>query len=629
MDLNRMAVDFIIIDDYIIFKNKKALNVIQESLDLSLEDLIKIIKSNNEDEFIDKSELALLEKLRRKLNISKITDELNQLFNSILETDQVRLVQILNSFYNSKLDKLLSKDVINSASKNLFDRISLLAESTNEAEQIKYIKTVGPIIQILDSIGVYSLNHFLGFLVKVVKTPSISIKLKQQAMFELILCSQNFNSTLKTIRGLNKKDRITILTDLKDWKKSIDLRKQNYIILLNNKWSEYIANGEVAKIEDLVSLNLFDVNSKNISEVSILQLAAYYNQQIIIDWLIANHTFDFNAKNSLGFTEIEQLQLIGKTSLVNQIRKLRPELIIRNIVIKERNDKLKSSEYPYGQPYIDFVRIEPNSFLMGPQTKKDQSFLHLLFTNNLKEDKVKVLTTITEAFEIMSVDTTQQVYRTVSELLKVKFHNKFNKLNSSPSYFNGELNPVENICYEDLTLWIEGLNELSKLADINVQQSLIYLFPNHKFGDKYALPTEAQWELVSRLGGVAEGNYSHGNTRRNLSDYAVYYENSKKTQPVGSKKPVFYNGKPIYDLYGNVWKWIADWYGKTLTGGINPLGSSIISKRVLRGGSWFSKSDENDLQTSYRYSRSPFEAGYNDIGFRLIRTSIESSFIYF
>jgi formylglycine-generating enzyme required for sulfatase activity len=266
---------------------------------------------------------------------------------------------------------------------------------------------------------------------------------------------------------------------------------------------------------------------------------------------------------------------------------------------------------------------------MGPQTKKDQSFLHLLFTNNLKEDKVKVLTTITEAFEIMSVDTTQQVYRTVSELLKVKFHNKFNKLNSSPSYFNGELNPVENICYEDLTLWIEGLNELSKLADINVQQSLIYLFPNHKFGDKYALPTEAQWELVSRLGGVAEGNYSHGNTRRNLSDYAVYYENSKKTQPVGSKKPVFYNGKPIYDLYGNVWKWIADWYGKTLTGGINPLGSSIISKRVLRGGSWFSKSDENDLQTSYRYSRSPFEAGYNDIGFRLIRTSIESSFIYF
>jgi formylglycine-generating enzyme required for sulfatase activity len=142
-------------------------------------------------------------------------------------------------------------------------------------------------------------------------------------------------------------------------------------------------------------------------------------------------------------------------------------------------------------------------------------------------------------------------------------------------------------------------------------------FPGHKKGAVYRLPTEAEWEYVARMRGLATGDYAHGNTDANLGDYAWYSGNSgSKTHPVGLKKPIMVGGKPIYDIHGNVWEWIADWYGNNLPGSTDPQGPAQGSYRVIRGGSW--DNGAQGLRSGDRYYGGPGDR-YSNLGFRLVR----------
>lgn len=252
---------------------------------------------------------------------------------------------------------------------------------------------------------------------------------------------------------------------------------------------------------------------------------------------------------------------------------------------QEKNDLFALIDESLSETRIEMVTCPAGSFKMGSPLDEDARY------KNESQHKV----TITKPFQISKYEITQAQYQAI--------------MGVNPSYFKFENNPVDNVSWEDARSFCDKLNEKYKSS-----------LPQ---GYRFDLPTEAQWEYACRAGTETQLNSGKNLTTRtgkclNLDEVSWYYENSdKKPHPVGLKKP---NAWGIYDMHGNVWEWVRDWYGNYPSDDVvDPLGPQKSTKRVFRGASW------GDYAMYHRSARriiiDPIYK-FIDLGFRIVLTSI-------
>ncbi|MCO6413798.1 MAG: SUMF1/EgtB/PvdO family nonheme iron enzyme [Thiogranum sp.] len=157
--------------------------------------------------------------------------------------------------------------------------------------------------------------------------------------------------------------------------------------------------------------------------------------------------------------------------------------------------------------------------------------------------------------------------------------------------------PVVNVSWQDATAYAQWLSRQT--------------------GQRYRLPTEAEWEFAARAG--SSKRFWWGNdvdsSRANCFDCGGR-EANRSTVAVGSFEASAYG---VYDMAGNAREWVMDCYAPNYAEAREDGGAvefAGCSDRVVRGGGFSSPSDK--LRSSAR-DASAAHSRLNDLGFRVVR----------
>ncbi|MFG6105368.1 SUMF1/EgtB/PvdO family nonheme iron enzyme [Leptothoe sp. EHU-05/26/07-4] len=254
--------------------------------------------------------------------------------------------------------------------------------------------------------------------------------------------------------------------------------------------------------------------------------------------------------------------------------------------------------------YLDLVKIPGGRFWMGSSESEAGRL------DDEAQHKVQV-----PVFWMGKYPVTQAQWHSVSLLDDVD-----RALKPDPSHFIGDNRPVECVSWYDAV-------EFCKRLSVHT-------------GQKYRLPSEAEWEYACRAGTTSPfyfgptittelANYRGIDRKFRNKIYSGSYGAGPKgsfreqTMDVGSFSP---NKFGLYDMHGNVWEYCQDYLHNNYAS--DPIDRDIggtndnEAYRVMRGGSWGDR--PRNCRSANRCDCAPDEFG-NFTGFRVACSKLADS----
>jgi sulfatase modifying factor 1 len=240
---------------------------------------------------------------------------------------------------------------------------------------------------------------------------------------------------------------------------------------------------------------------------------------------------------------------------------------------------------------MEFILVKPGHFVMGkfqppypqaadttnnttPENSYNTAQYALAKSMAEKDAQPGFPVTINEPFYIGKFEVTQAQWKKV--------------MGSNPSVFQGgkvrdnaDEHPVENVSWSDVQQFIKKLNRLES-------------------GARYRLPTEAEWEYAARAGAAEDIPWAQIRSVAQLD--------GRTTSKVGSKAP---NAWGLYDMLGNVWEWVHDYYNEKLFA--DPTPPEQGNQHVLKGASF-----SGDVKNATYMTHAGGPGNGWDVGFRIV-----------
>lgn len=264
------------------------------------------------------------------------------------------------------------------------------------------------------------------------------------------------------------------------------------------------------------------------------------------------------------FYIVSPLVAVIMSSCVSLNGKENPQTATAEVTPQEIENTFVADSFVVGGTTYKFVKVEGGDFKMGASdTEKDMA----------DEDEFPAHNVSVNDFYVAQFEVTQKLW---------------NDVMNEKTEENAVNLPVTNVSWDDCQLFLSKLNAMT--------------------GQKFRLPSEAEWEYAARGGKYSKNSVFAGSD--NIDDVAWYDgNNGGSIHAVGTKQP---NELGLYDMCGNVAEWCNDYYEKNfyqVSPKNNPKGPEKGVYRVLRGGGWFANNkrfgriaNRSGNMTDYRFA---------------------------
>ena len=242
----------------------------------------------------------------------------------------------------------------------------------------------------------------------------------------------------------------------------------------------------------------------------------------------------------------------------------------------------------------NLVKVPKGTFTMGSPSSE----------NGKGSDEVQHQVTLSSDFWIAESEVTQKQYQNVT--------------GNSPSRIKGDDLPVEQVSFSEAAAYCNALSARENLPPCYQISGTTVGWADKLKCTGYRLPTEAEWEYAANPPNPPRTIYAGSD----MVDGVAWYNLTAGTMTHGVKTKTA-NARGLYDLSGNVWEWVWDFYllgYETLpstdpTGPANP--SSPTASRVVRGGSW--RATASNARVAKRNTAGSASRN-DDLGFRIARS---------